>query len=299
VSLAGGDVFINASTNRVGIGTSTPVDDLEIQSIQPSMIFDDVSGASTDWYLGNVDNDFVFYTQDNGTGGPAYTNIMTLDAQTGFVGIGAATPTAGLHLWRSDENAKILVEENNGSQAPRTLFEIKNNGNPEFTMTNSGNSNSWRFSAGLNFVVKSDSGLRVSVLSPTGDLTILGSIFTAGGSCGGGCDLLFDPETEIESIDEHATQMWANSYLPAVGPTVENAPMNLTEKTGGMLNELEKAHIYIEQLYIRNLSLEQRANESEQRADEMERRVHELEQQNQRIEELVMRMVQSEQVAMN
>jgi hypothetical protein len=237
--------------------------------------------------------------------GAAMTFSMGVSAQalyvtpSGDVGVGTNAPLSSFEVTRSDGTAQVLVTETNGSQAPRTLFEIKNNGNPEFTMTNSGNSNSWRFSAGLNFVVKSDSGLRASVLSPTGDLTILGSIFTAGGSCGGGCDLLFDPETEIESIDEHATQMWANSYLPAVGPTAENAPMNLTEKTGGMLNELEKAHIYIEQLYIRNLSLERRANESEQRADEMEQRVHELEKQNQRIEELVMRMVQSEQVAMN
>lgn len=45
-----------------------------------------------------------------------------------------------------------------------------------------------------------------------------------------------------------AALFWANSYLPAVGPTVENGSWNSSEKTGGMLNELEKAHIYIEQL---------------------------------------------------
>jgi hypothetical protein len=50
--------------------------------------------------------------------------------------------------------------------------------------------------------------------------------------------------------------MWENSYLPAVGPTQENAPINLSDKTGRMLNELEKAHIYIEQLHntIKQLS---------------------------------------------
>jgi hypothetical protein len=34
-----------------------------------------------------------------------------------------------------------------------------------------------------------------------------------------------------------------------VGSTPEDAPMNLSKKTGGILNELEKAHIYIEQLH--------------------------------------------------
>jgi hypothetical protein len=51
--------------------------------------------------------------------------------------------------------------------------------------------------------------------------------------------------------------MWKNSFLPAVGPTVEGAPFNLTEKTGGILNELEKAHIYIEQLHERLTRLEE------------------------------------------
>ncbi|MCF3596450.1 hypothetical protein LZG00_20900, partial [Rhodobacteraceae bacterium LMO-12] len=42
--------------------------------------------------------------------------------------------------------------------------------------------------------------------------------------------------------------MFANRHLPNVGPTAESGPMNLSDKIGGMLNELEKAHIYIAQL---------------------------------------------------
>ncbi len=291
VSLAGGGVFIDESLYYVGIGTTTPLDDLEIQSVSPGILFDDLSVLSTDWYAGNRAADFIFSTEDNGTGGPADTVVMTLDAETGFVGMGAATtPTSPLHLASAAGNAKILVEETNGTQAARSLFEIKNKGNPEFRMTNTGNNNSWVFSAGLRFVIKSTTGARVATINSAGEMRILGSIFTAGGTCGGGCDQLFDPETEVDSIEDHATQMWSNSYLPAVGPTKENAPMNLSEKTGGILNELEKAHIYIEQLHTRNLSLEQR--------------VIELELQNQRIEaleQLVTRLVtnQAEQVAIN
>jgi len=36
--------------------------------------------------------------------------------------------------------------------------------------------------------------------------------------------------------------------------------MNLSEKTGGILNELEKAHIYIEQLHLRLEKLEAERN---------------------------------------
>ncbi len=55
--------------------------------------------------------------------------------------------------------------------------------------------------------------------------------------------------------------MWENSYLPGVGPTPENAPMNLSRKTGAILNELEKAHIYIAQLDQRSRELEARQEE--------------------------------------
>ena len=37
--------------------------------------------------------------------------------------------------------------------------------------------------------------------------------------------------------------------LPAIGPTVPGESTNITEKMGGVLNELEKAHIFIEQLH--------------------------------------------------
>jgi hypothetical protein len=43
--------------------------------------------------------------------------------------------------------------------------------------------------------------------------------------------------------------MWSAGFLPAIGSTVANEPINMTEKMGGVLNELEKAHIYIEQLH--------------------------------------------------
>ena len=52
--------------------------------------------------------------------------------------------------------------------------------------------------------------------------------------------------------------MWENKYLWGVGPTPEGEPMNLTRKTAGILHELEKAHIYIEQLHNRLNELEAR-----------------------------------------
>ncbi|MCP4902814.1 MAG: hypothetical protein GY906_38120 [bacterium] len=101
---------------------------------------------------------------------------------------------------------------------------------------------------GFEIVAKSAETTPVLSMKATGDLTITGSIFTGGVPCGDGCDAVFQPDYELESIEEHAARMWENGHLPEVGPTPENAPINLSDKTGRMLNELEKAHIYIDQL---------------------------------------------------
>jgi hypothetical protein len=50
--------------------------------------------------------------------------------------------------------------------------------------------------------------------------------------------------------------MWQNGHLPNIGPTPEDQPINVSDKLGRMLNELEKAHIYIDQLHRRLEALE-------------------------------------------
>jgi hypothetical protein len=64
----------------------------------------------------------------------------------------------------------------------------------------------------------------------------------------------------LESIEEHARRTWENRHLPAVPPrqTDENG-LEIVEIGGhqrGILEELEKAHIYIEQLNDRIRALE-------------------------------------------
>ena len=68
---------------------------------------------------------------------------------------------------------------------------------------------------------------------------------------------MFDPSVyTVPSIEEHAALMWEKKHLPAVGPTGPDMPINMTEKMLRMLNELEHAHIYIEQLHTRVAEME-------------------------------------------
>jgi len=81
-----------------------------------------------------------------------------------------------------------------------------------------------------------------------GDLDVTGILTTGGPTCGGGCDAVFDDDYDLPTIEEHAALMFANKHLPEVGPTIPHAPINISEQYGRMLNELEKAHIYIAEL---------------------------------------------------
>ena len=69
--------------------------------------------------------------------------------------------------------------------------------------------------------------------------------------------------------------MWENSYLPAIGPTPEGKTisLNVQKRHFGVLNELEKAHIYIDQLNENLKKLKDKASQ----VDELSERLARLE----------------------
>lgn len=154
----------------------------------------------------------------------------TMYIENDMVGIHVATPAQEFHLHDGpDANANGAFRISTTSHA-WDFATINNNG-------------TFRIS-------KLGTGTSEFDLSAGGNLTISGTLRTGGTTCGGGgCDLVFSPDTKLTPLTEHAEAMWAKGYLPAVGPTPENQPFNLTEKVGGILHELEMAHIYIEQLH--------------------------------------------------
>lgn len=145
------------------------------------------------------------------------------------------------------------------------MMELKNNGPVFLRLANTdvGSSARWVFShdASGNLGINRDGSTNEFYMDSAGNLTLTGTITTTGTTCNTGCDLVFDESFDLMPIGERAELMWANGYLPNVGPTVENAPFNLTDKVGRMLNELEHAHIYIAQLHERLERLESAAGE--------------------------------------
>ena len=80
-------------------------------------------------------------------------------------------------------------------------------------------------------------------------------------------DYVFAPTYKLDSIEEHSKLMWDNKRLPAM-PQIEKAEdgthvLEVASQQNGLLEELEKAHIYIEQLNIRMKALEQKISDKE------------------------------------
>ena len=219
--------------------------------------------------FGPLADDLIGAGEIYGEAGAAGTSFF------GPVGIGTTSPSEALHVKGSDGTARLLVEETNGTPAAREMFRMVNNGGSYFSLENTDTGGTWFFvhenrSPNRFIITPSGSPGPKFVLTNSGDLTVPGTITSGGPICGGGCDEVFDPDYEIESIEEHAASMWENSHLPGVGPTNSRQPTNLTEKVGGLINELEKAHIYVERLH-------ERLREEKSRNDELEKRLARVE----------------------
>ena len=95
----------------------------------------------------------------------------------------------------------------------------------------------------------------IGLKNPAYKLDVVGDINTTGDYLVNAkkknfADYVFSEDYDLESIEEHAAWMWENKHLPALKSAEElsNTSYSITERSEQMLEELEKAHIYIEQL---------------------------------------------------
>jgi hypothetical protein len=187
----------------------------------------------------------------------------------GNVGLGTSNPQVELHVLATGE-------------APTDVqFLVEANTDPAFDFKEQDSGVTWRFINNNGAWKVADVGTGADaaeelVLTQSGNLAITGFLFTKG-ACSGGCDLVFSPEYELPTIEEHASAMWASGHLPAIGPTPEEGQFNLSLMTGGMLNELEKAHLYIQQLHERLESREEVMHRLTEQNDELARRLERVE----------------------
>ena len=181
---------------------------------------------------------------------------ITVDASAN-VGIGTDQPSARLHVESSvaDPGNDALVKGTAGNTVLRVQTSVASSA---AILALQNLDETWHLGHNGSFLVIQDGNFGAELqLHNNGDLTITGDL-TVGGSitcidepdCGLGLDRVFQPDYPLPSIEEHSAAMWSNSYLPAVGPTPDEdpGPIQVGDKMLRMLNELETAHIYIDQL---------------------------------------------------
>ncbi|QGX96793.1 hypothetical protein EI983_00005 (plasmid) [Roseovarius faecimaris] len=263
------------NNGHIGLGTTMPGEELHVTGTSPNLRLEDTIGTPYMWDVGG--NNFNFFIEDV-TGNkfplriyPSAPENSIVAGSNGNIGLGTNVPSTGLHLRRANGTGAILIEETSaGTLGQMTL---RNNGITFFSLEDTSIANldnsgrKWNFQNqnGTFRVTTAPGGAGdiEMILTPAGDMTIEGTLTTSGGTCGGGCDAVFSDDYDLPSITEHAEAMWSLGHLPNVGPTVENAPINVSDKLGRMLNELEHAHIYIDHLHTR-LADETERNASQQ-----------------------------------
>ena len=263
----------------VGIGVANAVTDIHVRSGNTPTLRLEQDGSSgfTAQTFDVAANEANFFIRDATNGGSLPFRIQPgADQDTLYlsdssrVGIGRNNPQVSMDfLARSGTVGSGAANSVTGT----SLRLASVSGSVVMAMDAGNNGEGWRLSSQTNDtefrISKGGSGEREFVLDSAGNLTIFGEI-TTGGSCSGGCDAVFAEDYDLPSIREHADFMMDNGYLMHVGPTPETGPFNLSTKVGGMLSELEYAHLYIAQLETDLRSTNDRLNALEDRVGQLD-----------------------------
>ncbi|HSB12727.1 MAG TPA: hypothetical protein VLM38_24775 [Blastocatellia bacterium] len=295
-----------SSAGKVGLRTSTPVLDLHITSGDTPAHRLEQTGAggftAQTWDVAG--NEANFFVRDV-TGGSrlpfrirpgAPTSSIDISA-SGNVGIGIQSPSAALHIgnngpqWSSFNYGTNLVLKD-GTTAR----------NPSIGIFDAANANPWaivnvlgvlKFSqmpalgntataAVEKLVIDTSGNVGIGTTTPGGKLDVNGTIFQRGLLLH--ADYVFEPTYNLESIEEHAAFMWDNKHLPALGSrTVDQEGREVVEigaRMRGLLEELEKAHIYI-------ANLNDKVAQKDEQMAKLERQNAELAERLSRIEALL------------
>ena len=109
-----------------------------------------------------------------------------------------------------------------------------------------------------NAIVIGENGVGIGKDNPAAMLDVNGAIYQRGNELH--ADYVFENDYQLESIDEHADFMWTNKHLSAIPRAQKDDEGREIVEVGahrkGIVEELEKAHIYIDQLHNRINKLE-------------------------------------------
>lgn len=205
---------------------------------------------------------------------------------SGNVGIGYHNPNRKLYLLESTSGIAYPLKLDNphpdyGEDGVGILFSTGGSGGGPvsdqrgkgalvYVYTNTWNRGSFHFLQDSNtgtanpeledavMTITYDGNVGIGTASPQGKLDVNGRIYQRGIQIH--ADYVFEPNYKLETIEEHATFMWKHRHLKAIPRAIVDENGNEIVEVGshrkGIVEELEKAHIYIEQLHERIKNLE-------------------------------------------
>jgi hypothetical protein len=265
----------------VGIGTSTPVVEAHLVDGNTPTLRLEQNGSSgftpQTWDLAGNETNFFVRDVTNGSKLPfriepgADDNAIYIDS-TNNIGFGTNSPDSTLDI---QANGPELRFTNTGTAANQWEFSVNgNNGrlnivdvtassNIPFKIEDGSNDNLFRVgidgtgTSAPNTVSVGDIGT-LAVLDVRGSINVDGTEVHA--------DYVFEEDYALKSIEDHAAFMWQNKHLPGLPKAPEGlrGKVNLVGHQMGILEELETAHIYIEQLHSTLAELAARVQQLEE-----------------------------------
>ena len=280
VHLADSTVFIDKANNRVGIGTTTPTENLEIASSSPTIVLNDTNG-DTKWTFNKNTSGSLFdigastsaipYSRkfyiregagqdslaigENGVGiGGGVGSIVNL-------GIGTNSPSSSLHIKRS--GAILKVEDTNTTYGIRNLLEMHNKGPVGFKLKDTSTSDEWAFrSGGGGSFLVSKTGVSGPLISLSDSGSVSMGLNVASGSTASNmilsssgdltikgsfitplntyADYVFDDDYKLLPLDELQVFVKKEKHLPNVLSEAEVKKTNSINVSKLQMKQLEK-----------------------------------------------------------
>ncbi len=278
-------LHLKSSTPRLRIETnaSSVLGSADLEFISAGTTSDNRNGLPGEWSIKMFSNSYAHEFAQNELS-LQFTPVNSGNAtramhfeQSGAVGIGKNLDLRGeLDINGENRSINFHVEDFNTEPPLVDLFrtswiEFRHDGETRSMIQSFEDDGSLRFWSGgspgtpIPTVIMSGNNVGIGMTNPGETLDVGGNIrsfggdvITAVGSFIAGSrtlrvpDYVFTDSYQLESIEDHAAFMWKEGHLPAVTSErelKENDLYDMAERREQILEELEKAHIYIEQLH--------------------------------------------------
>ncbi len=276
------DKVITENNGNVGIGVDSPENKLQVSGssalfsadtdhfrifISKKLDKDLATIIFQDNFIGRAqigmieDNDFHFQVSTDGT---TYTDAFIIKNENGHIGVGDPDTTGarfsvidkdGGSAIKADsyEGGYSIVARKDGSGGGVFISKLDVGTGHSLHIIHNGIDSAMVIEGSESelMVVESDGKVGIGTAKPKGTLDVNGPIYQRGKVLN--ADYVFEHDYQLESIREHTDFMWNNKHLEAIPKAAidENGKeiVEIGSHQRGIVEELEKAHIYISQLH--------------------------------------------------